>query len=218
VRAIWDKELLKWAADQRFVLDRLAAMNQARGTPWFGQLNTDRVGAIGHSFGGAAATEACAEDSRIHASVNMDGWFFGAMRARGPHQPILVINASPLDGTTESNAKVATILDKADFADTEASLRNFGGYQLFVKGASHQDFTDQPLVSPLRMLSHRGVLPAQKLQPIVRAYVLAFFDMTLRDEDPGNLRKLKRPVAEISLEEWPAAQSKTVSSNRTEIR
>ena len=56
VRAIWDKELAKSVADQRFVLDRLEVMNRAAGSPWFGRLDTDHAGAIGHSFGGAAAT------------------------------------------------------------------------------------------------------------------------------------------------------------------
>ena len=84
VRAIWNKELAKWVADQRFVLDRLEVMSRAAGSPWFGRLDTDHAGAIGHSFGGAAATAECALDRRVHSSVNMDGWFFEAIHERGP--------------------------------------------------------------------------------------------------------------------------------------
>jgi len=204
VRAIWDKELHKWVADQRFVLDRLDAINRASGTPWFGRLNTNTTGAIGHSFGGAAATSMCAEDPRVRAAVNMDGWFFGAIRERGPNQPLLVINASEQNAPPDANAKVATLLDTEDFADTEASLRRFGGDLLSIKGAAHDDFTDQPLVSPLRMLSHRGALPAQRIQEIVRTYVLAFFDQALRGEDPAVLRAHAGCYAEVSLEVWPA--------------
>jgi predicted dienelactone hydrolase len=211
VRAIWNKELTKWVADQRFVLDRLEAMNRAAGTPWFGRLDTNMVGAIGHSFGGAAATALCAEDSRVHSSVNMDGWFFNAIRARGPNQPLLVMNAytAPVSAAPYPDAKVEADLDATDFSDMEASLHKFGGYLLLVKGAAHEDFTDQPLVSPLRILSHRGELPAQRIQNIVRTYVLAFFDKTLRGEDQEILRAPSNPYVEASLNEWP--ESKTVS-------
>jgi dienelactone hydrolase len=206
VRAIWNQELAKWVADQRFVLDRLEAMNRAAGTPWFGRMDTNRSGAIGHSFGGAAATAVCAEDRRVHAAVNMDGWFFDAIRERGPKQPLLVIDAYTVQvgETPGPSAKVETALDTTDFADMEASLRRFGGYLLSVKGAAHEDFTDQPLVSPLRMVSHRGALPALRIQNIVRSYVVAFFDQTLRGDDPGVLRAHSGPYAEASLDAWPA--------------
>lgn len=214
VRAIWDKELAKSVADQRFVLDRLEAMNSAASSPWFGRLDTKMAGAIGHSFGGAAATAVCAEDRRVHAAVNMDGWFFDAIRERGPNQPLLVIDANTgqVSETPGANTRVEDVLDATDAADTEASLRQFGGYLLSVKGAAHEDFTDQPLVSPLHILSHCGAIPARQVQDIVRSYVVAFFGKTLRGEDPGVLRARDGPYAEASLETWPANKSEVVSS------
>jgi predicted dienelactone hydrolase len=214
VRAIWDKELAKWVADQRFVLDRLEAMNRAAGSPWSGRLDTDHAGAIGHSFGGAAATAECALDRRVHAAVNMDGWFFDAIHERGPNQPLLVINAitGQKSGTPGSNATVGAVLDATDGADTEASLRRYGGYLLAVKGAAHEDFTDQPLVSPLRIVSHCGAIPARRIQNIVRTYVVAFFGKTLRGEDPEVLRARAGPYAEASLEMWPASKGGIESS------
>jgi dienelactone hydrolase len=219
VRTIWDKEIVKWVADERFVLDRLTQMNRLAGTPWFGRLDTNNAGALGHSFGGAAATAVCASDPRVRASVNMDGWFFGAIRARGPNQPLLVITATPTQGseTTDSRPKVEAALDAADFADVKASLRNFGGYLLSVKGAEHEDFTDQPLISPMRMLSHRGTLPAQRIQEISRRYVLAFFNKTLRGEDPPVFHQGASPYSEASLEAWQVNGSEialSISSDR----
>ena len=61
---------------------------------WFGRINANQAGAIGHSFVGAAATEVCAQDPRVHAAVNLDGWFFGAIHARGPGQPLLFVDSS----------------------------------------------------------------------------------------------------------------------------
>jgi len=206
VKEIWNKELTKWVADQGFVLDRLDAMNRAAGSPWFGRMDVNRAGAIGHSFGGAAATAECAQDRRVHAAVNMDGWFFDAIHERGPDQPLLVINASTAKGSVVSgpNATVEAVLDASDFADMEASLHKFGGYLLSVKGAFHEDFTDQPLTSPLRSLSHRGALPAKEIQSIVRCYVVAFFDKTLRGRDPGILCAHASLYSEAWLDRWPA--------------
>jgi predicted dienelactone hydrolase len=214
VRAVWDKELAKSVADQRFILDRLEAMNRTSGSTWFGRLDTNMAGAIGHSFGGAAATAVCAEDRRVHASVNMDGWFFGAIRARGPNQPLLAVDAytAQIGEIPDYIGKVEATLDATDFADMEASLHKFGGYLLSVKGAAHEDFTDQPLISPLRSVSHRGAIPAKEIQDIVRRYVVAFFDKTLRGEDPSVLRARTSPYAEASLDAWPASEKETASS------
>jgi dienelactone hydrolase len=218
VRAIWNKELTKWVADQRFVLDRLEAMNHAAGTPWFERLDTNMVGAIGHSFGGAAATALCAEDSRVHASVNMDGWFFNAIHARGPNQPLLFMEADSgqVDAPLNPNLKVDAVLDTTDFAETEDSMRRFGGDLLSIKGAAHEDFTDQPLLSPLRTFSHRGEVPARQIQEIVRTYVLAFFDKTLRGEDPMVLRARSSPYPEAWLQVWPESKNGIASSMRSD--
>jgi dienelactone hydrolase len=204
VQAAWELELRKWVADERFVLDQLQAMNQTPGTEWHGRLDTQRTAAVGQSFGGSASTALCAEDKRIRGSVNMDGWFFSAIRIRGANQPILIMNSSPPDPSPNPEADVEAQLDASDFADTNASLREFGGYRVYVNGAEHEDFTDQPLLSPLRSVAQRGSLPAWKIQQIVRAYVLAFLDETIRGQNPPILRAHARAFPEASLEAWPA--------------
>jgi hypothetical protein len=150
----------------------------------------------------------------------MDGWFFGAIHARGPNQALLLMDTStdPPDLTPYLKVSVSAVLNTTDFADTEASLHRFGGYRLSVNGAEHEDFTDQPLVSPLRLLSHRGTVSAARMQSIVRTYVLAFFDQTLRGEDPGILRALSSPYAGVSLEVWPADKRGTVTPASVEGR
>jgi predicted dienelactone hydrolase len=216
VKAIWNKELTKWVADQRFVLDRLEAMNRASVSPWTGRLDTKTSGAIGHSFGGAAATALCAEDPRVHAAVNMDGWFFDAIHKRAENQQLLVIDAATNQEsvTTGPNATVEEVLDATDSADTEASLRRFGGYLVTVKGTEHDDFTDQPRISPLRAISHRGAVSADRIEAIVRSYVVAFFGKTLRGEKGGVLDAPTSPFAETSVETWPANNERAMASTR----
>jgi dienelactone hydrolase len=204
VRAVWNKELAKQEADERFVLDRLAAMSRDAGSPWHGRLNTNLAGAIGHSFGGAASTDFCALDPRVRGSVNMDGWFFGAIEARGPNQPLMYLNTSGDEIGQPSNpaAKVSAALNTQDGIDLLHSLRSYGGYVVTLKGAEHVDFTDQGLVSPLRSVSHAGTISASEAEAIVRAYVVAFFDKTLRGQDPKILRDPASPFPDATFETW----------------
>jgi predicted dienelactone hydrolase len=215
VKAIWNKELLKWVADQRFVLDRMDVLNRTSGTLWFGHLNTQSAGAIGHSFGGSAAVEECATDPRVHAAANMDGWFFEAIHLRGPNQSLLYMEAADeqLSNGQIAQAPVSSILNVTDFAEVEKSMQRYGGDLLTVKGVSHDDFSDQPLVSPLRFFSHRGALPAKQIQTIVRTYMVAFFDKALRGKDPGVLEAHSGQSPSARLEWWPATV-KVVRVNR----
>jgi predicted dienelactone hydrolase len=207
VKAIWNKELVKWVADQRFVLDQMEVLNRTVGTLWFGHLNTKLAGAVGHSFGGSAAVEECATDSRVHAAANMDGWFFEAIHERGPNQSLLYMYAS--DDQVSKNqaglAPVSSVLNAANFADVERSMQRFGGDLLAVKGAAHDDFSDQPLVSPLRILSHSGVLSAKQIQDIVRTYMVAFFDKELRGKDTWVFESHSDLSGSAWLEWWPKA-------------
>ncbi|SRR6266568_625860 len=205
VREIWDKELLKWVADQRFVLDQLEIMNDSRGTPWWGKLNTHLAGAIGHSFGGAAAVKLCAADSRTTAAIDMDGWLFGAIGGRGPNKQVLVMYTSESGPESGPDGTVARVLNAADSVETKDSLSKFGGYVLVVNGAQHTDFTDQPLVSPLKRISYRGSVPVREMQQIVRTYVVAFFNKTLRGIDSEILNASSSPYPVVSLKYWPAA-------------
>jgi predicted dienelactone hydrolase len=81
-----------WAADQRFVLDRLAAWNEQHDR-LRGHLDLERVGAFGHSLGGAASAQAAQDDDRIDAAINMDGSMFGTVTTDGSRAPFLLIRA-----------------------------------------------------------------------------------------------------------------------------
>ena len=182
VRSIWNVELIKWVADQRFVLDHLAALNIDTGSRWQAKLAVANCVAIGHSFGGSAATAACAEDRRVRASVNLDGWFFNALQKRGANQPMLFMaGADPFAARDPQYASrsVSNKLDMEDWADLERSLAKHGGCVVTIQGAAHNDFTDHPLVSAHHFISRRRASPSVFTGNIVRRYVLAFLNWTL---------------------------------------
>lgn len=64
-------------ADERMVLDWLAARHAAPDDALSGRLDLHRVGALGHSFGGATAMQVQRTDARVKAAVNVDGTIRG---------------------------------------------------------------------------------------------------------------------------------------------
>jgi dienelactone hydrolase len=81
-----------WAGDQRFVLDQLDAWSTQHAV-LRNHLDLRRIGAFGHSLGGAASVHAAQIDERIDAAINMDGAMFGDIASEGSRVPFLLINA-----------------------------------------------------------------------------------------------------------------------------
>jgi len=197
----WNNTLTLWAADDIFVLNQLAALNFTR---FHNTLDTNHAGAFGHSFGGAASFNLLGRDPRIISAVNLDGWTFGALASRTT-QPMMLIDEQsvadrerdlltlPQPGTTEDQ------LDRADNTAVEASLSHFGGNRLYIRGTQHLDFSDQPLLPPLRRLEYTGPIAPARIDNILRQTVLNFFDQTLRNQPAKSLSD-----SDVTAEHWPA--------------
>jgi dienelactone hydrolase len=205
ITAVWNRELSTWVADEIFVLNTLQSDDLDEKSPWHGRLDTRRAGALGHSFGGAAAVQLCSVDPRIQSALNMDGWTFGDIRLRAANQPAMFLyGITSSAGQKDSNAVGAEAeLDTTDRNEVDASLRQFGGYKVSISNTSHMDFTDHPLVSPWRGWTRPGHISPARIQTIVRAYVLAFFDQTIRGANPSLLQPgTPSSFREVQIEHW----------------
>ncbi|MEU1669111.1 hypothetical protein ABZ547_37165 [Streptomyces sparsogenes] len=80
-------------ADLRFVLDQLLAPH----SPWHCLLDTARIGAAGHSLGGAAVAELARLDTRPAAIAVLDGSLFGQVLSTGLELPVLLCGLTPPD-------------------------------------------------------------------------------------------------------------------------
>lgn len=217
VTETWNKELNKWVADEVFVLNTLQSDNLDQGSPWYGRLDTQRAGALGHSFGGAAALQMCSVDARIKSAVNMDGWTFGDLRQRPANQPTMflygIASASPPPDprTLGAAARTEAELDATDRNEVDTSLRQFGGYKVSISNTAHMDFTDHPLITPWRRWTQPDHILPSRIETIVRAYVLAFFDQTIRETKPALLESgASSPFREVKIEHW-SPESKAAS-------
>jgi predicted dienelactone hydrolase len=67
------------ADDSKFVLDTLGKMNDGQTDSIFqGKLDLEKIGAIGHSVGGAVAYNLALNDPRVKAAIDLDGIVFVA--------------------------------------------------------------------------------------------------------------------------------------------
>lgn len=220
ITTIWNTELNKWVADEIFVLNTLQSDDLDQKSPWYGRLDTQRAGALGHSFGGAAAVQLCSVDPRIQSALNMDGWTFGDIRKRATNQPAMFLYGITTGaGQPDSNAMGAEAeLDTTDRNEVDASLKQFGGYKVSISNTSHMDFTDHPLVSPWRGWTRPGHISPARIETIVRAYVLAFFDQTIRGANPSLLQSgTSSPYHEVQIEHWNP-ESKPASASIAPIK
>ncbi len=219
IRDTWNKELNRWVADQVFALTSLQNEDLDPKSIWHNRLDTDHAGAFGHSFGGAASVQVCSVDARIRSALNMDGWTFGDIHYHASNQPMMFMYGSAnLPRPQELNSadrikRTEAELDVTDMKQIDSSLRQYGGYKLYIDNASHLDFTDHSMVSPWRNWTERGHLSPARIQTIVRSYVLAFFDETLKQEKPHLLQEGNTsPFPEVHMEQF-IPESKTVPSN-----
>lgn len=155
---VWSKDLIAAA-------DYLEALNAA--AQWAGRLDMDRLGVFGHSFGGAAAGEACLLDARFKAFVNLDGTPYGDTVDEIIDRPFLVMTAGAADETA---------LQVSGYAQGQTGFWVAG-----IEGAQHMNFMDLNAVLPRagRLAGLLGSVDAKRQTEIVNRYLSAFFDSVL---------------------------------------
>lgn len=177
-----------WTQDTQFVLTQIEHMNRGQVvSPFAGHLDTSRVGVFGMSFGGATAFQVCAIDSRCKAAINMDGFQYGTLLDDSLKTPFLMMYSQGNNGVN-------------DWALTDSPQ---DGYRLLVKGTTHQNYTDFNLVSPiLRAVGVLGTIDPWQMERIMNAYILAFFDQTLKGIPSPLLQGAHPDYPEVELKSY----------------
>ena len=187
------------AADIRFVVDELSRLNADTGILG-SRLDGSRLGAFGHSFGGAAALEACRLDDRIVAGAGIDGGLWRAPAQVELSKPFLqLFGEHPEHVLSCEEALVKKYYANLEYCASDRKTTVGGwqalheraepGYSLLVRGAGHASFIDWPLLPLWRFaLARRGLgSPARGVVwRVTSDYLLAFFGKHLR-ERPASL-------------------------------
>lgn len=201
------------SADLRFVLDELKRLDAGTDDSRFaGRLDFDRVGVLGHSLGGVAATEACQDDPRFKSVVNLDGHarslpFLPDALDRGPRQPLVELTdvpSPPSDRELQKRGETREQFERRLAAEKQRSdhaMRTVGGgsFRVSIAGARHQSFSDAVVIDP-------GTVD-ERLQRIevIRGCVRAFFDKTLLGKQDTLLDRPSSPYSEVTIERFTPA-------------
>jgi predicted dienelactone hydrolase len=162
-----------WARDISSTIDELERIDLGNG-PLAGWLDLNRIAVMGHSFGGAAAGQACLDDVRCKAGINLDGLQLGDMLDKDLSQPFLFMHH---DNVGASNKTPNLPFFERAQAPT---------YLLTIEGSGHLSFTDVSFygrTSLFRWMSPVGQIDGRRCHRIVCDYVRAFLDRHLRGRD-----------------------------------
>lgn len=170
-----------WAADDSFMLDRLAMLGKDRSSRFFGRLDVGAAGAFGHSMGGAAAMQFCRDDKRCRASVNIDGALWGDVATRGLSTPALFIfsDRPVLKRADPANAGHPLV---AAIDHVRSGLPNRPGLVL-IEGTRHYNFADSALLNDAafaRGMDMLGPIDPERGISLARQLLRGFFDRNLK--------------------------------------
>jgi predicted dienelactone hydrolase len=197
------------AADLRFVLDQMGrySRNDLR-APFAGQVDLQKVGAVGHSMGGLAVAMACRQDARIKACLNQDGSDDGLpadrdAQGRTLSQPFMYFGRVEPPARPRADSVLARIemtraeddsIRQSRPRERDAIHEDVAGgswrVRITVPSAEHMSFSDELLIAGAAdSAAHHDAL---RILALVHRYSRAFFDHTL-----GGQRDtpLDRPIA-----------------------
>lgn len=185
-----------------FALDRLARLNAGDPSGQFtGRLDMTRIGAFGHSFGGAQAAQFCHDEARCVAAIDIDGLPFGSVVKEGMPKPFMFLMESPGNLKGEPNPEVKQLL--ADMRSIYAHVPVETRQCLAIRGANHFTFADDGAVlkSALigRILRLVGVLKidGRRQVTVTRYVVRGFFDAHLKQKSRSPLNLLSPSYSEL---------------------
>ncbi len=167
------KLVAQWSEDIGYTLDYFAAQNAEANSPFYQRLDMEKVGAFGHSTGGGATIQFCASDPRCKAGFTEDAFV----------RPLAI-------STLENGTRQPFFYMFSEAWPFPRNIELFDQYYNHVspenrvailQGTAHYDFSDLPAFSPLAAaMGLKGPLNGARVQEIIKTYLVAFFDQTLK--------------------------------------
>ena len=139
--------------DISFILDQLYDRENPFAVFLNDHIDTQKIGAMGHSLGGNIAMESTLSDHRIKFSINLDGGFFENMEGKHVNAPCLIIRESPQYSNEELTKKgrsregMEALGQKIDsIFDRSLTGSSSPAYNVKIRGTGHFSFSDAPFI------------------------------------------------------------------------
>lgn len=188
---------LVWVKDLQFVMHQVEILNQTD-DKFKRRLDLNKIAAVGHSMGGAAAARALQVEPKIKSAIDIDGALMGLTgKTSSMTKPFAIIsnefNSKVFKGEVEQPLPPG--LDEKTVQDIKNTFKVFSSrykqavaspaYDITIaSGATHVSFTDMPLLEPyLTGTSYANLLPTgtkpEHIYDLSNSVILAFLEKTL---------------------------------------
>ena len=178
--------------DENFVIDTiLAECGSGKSDALFSIINTEKIGLMGHSLGGAASAQIGRIRNDIDAVIVLDGTMLGEEAAF--ENNAVVLNTTPypipiLNMYAEDHYTNSTELVGDAYNNFYATKNAICAYETVIQDAGHLNFTDLPLFSPtLAKMLGVGTVDARYCIETMNKVVLEFFNGYLKDTGVPNI-------------------------------
>jgi predicted dienelactone hydrolase len=200
IKRVWQKKLNQvmplevrdiklWSEDLSFLLDRVDSADPAFGS-LLSQLDTDHVGVIGFSKGGAASGQFAVTDARCRAGINLSGFMFGDVVDAGLEIPFMFLENTE-EWCIDCNPICEVIYEDA----------NSDAFMVQIEGAKHGNFSDWSLVGGfLKLNGITGPINGKRCLEIQNDYVRSFFNLYLKGMDAPLLEGVSSGYPEVKFE------------------
>ena len=190
----------KWmnlrTADINFVLDTILAQAKDAGSdPVYQRIDTEKIGLIGHSLGGAASAQVARERNDIAAVINLDADLLGEYLDYVDGRYVQNEKVYPVPILTIYSDDMVRLLAAVQDAKDVVAVKHVTAtapkaYEVHLAGTNHMSLTDLPLVSPFLVsminssVPKGGGIEVDKYATLekMNGIVLAFFNAYLKGE------------------------------------
>lgn len=186
----YNESFARWSADIIFAMDELERLNVEESSFLFGKINTNHIGLLGHSWGGAAVVQAASQDSRAKAVINMEGAQWGQLIDTTLHIPLLSVLADRnYEDFFTPNVYIYDQVTKDNY------------YQVIIRETGHASFGDIPYWAQLPQLTDAGTIDPERMTRLTTALIMNFFKKHVEQKELDLTRVFnKQEYPELTFE------------------
>lgn len=203
-------------ADENFVLDTIKTAKDSGSldTAWYTgsedakaeilkaleMTDTEKIGLMGHSIGGAAAVQLGRERDDITAVIDIDGTMLGEQISFNDGKLGYNPEPYPIPILSLDNASHWTSYagnGETDYVNKYLLDNAIDGREVHFDGTEHMDFTDLPLfASALAKILGKGDVDSSEFIPEINSIILNYFNYYLKGEGEPNIEPWNAQTAE----------------------
>lgn len=145
--------------------------------------DTDTIGLMGHSIGGAVSVQLGRERDDITAVIDIDGTMLGEWQAFENDSLVLVDEPYPIPVLALDNQGHGEGYEDTSYVNRHMMDNAIDGREMYFANTEHMDFTDLPLMSPfLASMFGKGSVDSDEFIPQLNDIILNYFNYYLKNE------------------------------------